>query len=72
MHVIPFHTQLKNYAFCCGILNGHFVVSGMFNLLTAGNSYTETDNSDEAEKPVFNQINYLEASDIDWSCTFWI
>lgn len=53
LHVIPFHTQLKNYAFSCGILNGHFVVSGMSSLLTAGNSYTETDNGDERQRNLY-------------------
>lgn len=53
LHVIPFHTQLKNYAFSCAVLNGRFVVSGMFNLLTAGNSYTETANSDERQRNLY-------------------
>ena len=62
MHVILLHTQLENYAFCRSILNEHFVVSGMFNLLTAGNSDTETANIYERQR---NLISYVEASDID-------
>lgn len=52
-HLILLHTRHENCDFSSGSLNEHFAVSDTFNLLTAGNSYTETANIDERQRNLY-------------------